>query len=124
LSDSLFVHLRVENRDRLEFLLVPIISPYNKSREQARDTLTPRFYEYFLKADLKSLINRDPKGLYSKSIKGELNNLICFLESSLHEAPDKPDIILDTFNSSIDESVSDYYNFVIECLKNNSMYYQ
>ena len=51
-------------------VLASFISPYKKDRERIR-TMFPEneFIEIFVDADIETLISRDPKGLYQKSIK-------------------------------------------------------
>ena len=92
--------------------MVPIISPYIISRQFAKETLSPVFFEVFCKSDLKLLIKRDTKGLYAKAIRGELNNLIGFSSNSPYEPPPYPDIIINTCENSIQESVGSLYRFI------------
>jgi adenylylsulfate kinase len=54
---------------------------------------------------------RDPKGLYKKAKKGEINTLIGY--NSNYMPPDNPDIIVDTATLSLEQSIT----HIIEYLK-------
>lgn len=49
------------------------ISPYREIRDEIRRT-SERFCEVFCDCPLPVLIERDPKGLYAKALRGELKN--------------------------------------------------
>ena len=120
-NNSLIVDLCIENRNKFDIILVPIISPYKSSRKDAKDTFKTGFYEVFCKADIELLISRDTKGLYSKALRGELRDLIGVSPTSPYEPPHTPDLVLDTDNCSIEETVSDFYRFVIDCLNKQTI---
>lgn len=84
--------------------IVALISPYMKSREEARELIgKDRFVEVYVKASLETCKKRDPKGLYAKAEKGEITNLTGVQEP--YEEPTNPDIILDTERFTPDECV-------------------
>ena len=80
--------------------IIPLISPYMKTRETARSEI-PNFVEVFTKASLETCIKRDPKGLYKKAQKGEIQNMTGL--QSPYEEPLHPEIILDTEKSTPQE---------------------
>lgn len=85
-------------------ILVSCISPYKKMREFAREKVgTENFIEVYVKADVETCIKRDPKGLYDKALKGEIESFTGI--SSQYEEPIEPDLIIDTIHLSIKESV-------------------
>ena len=108
-NNSLIVDLCVENRDKNEIILVPIISPYKLPRQNAEKILNPDFNEVYCKCNLDILIKRDTKGLYAKSISGELNNLIGVSSNSPYEPPSDPNIIINMGENNVDESVNYLY---------------
>ena len=55
-------------------VVIPLISPYRKVREFAREQL-PNFSEIWVRAPLAECIKRDPKGLYAKALRGEITNM-------------------------------------------------
>ena len=75
--------------------IVALISPYKTSRETARDLIgMDRFAEVYVKATLETCEKRDPKGLYAKARRGEINNMTGIQDP--YEIPESPDIIVDT----------------------------
>jgi adenylyl-sulfate kinase len=69
------------------------ISPYQSVRDKVR-IQTTNFIEVFVDASLDAVIERDVKGLYMKAIAGEIPNFTGI--SDPYEAPDEPDIRIQT----------------------------
>ena len=75
--------------------IVALISPYKSSRDSARDLIgKERFAEVYIKASLEACEKRDPKGLYAKARRGEINNMTGIQDP--YEIPQSPDITIDT----------------------------
>jgi adenylylsulfate kinase len=75
--------------------IVALISPYKSSRERARELIGPdRFVEVYVKASLDTCQKRDPKGLYAKARRGEINNMTGVQDP--YEEPQSPDITIET----------------------------
>lgn len=88
------------------------ISPYKEDRDNVRAILeNDEFIEVYTKCSVEECENRDPKGLYKKARSGEIPEFTGI--SAPYEAPDHPEIILDTEHESIEQSV----DRVIEYLK-------
>jgi len=84
--------------------LTAFISPFRNDRRIARDLVAPgEFIEIFCDAPLAVCEKRDVKGLYKKARKGEIPEFTGI--SSPYEAPENPEIRLDTGNLGIDECV-------------------
>ena len=80
------------------------ISPYKQDRDNVRAILEDyEFIEVYTKCSVEECENRDPKGLYKKSRSGEIPEFTGI--SAPYEAPDHPEIILDTEHESINQSV-------------------
>ncbi|WP_145386632.1 adenylyl-sulfate kinase [Staphylococcus capitis] len=80
------------------------ISPYKQDRDNVRAILEDdEFIEVYAKCSVEECENRDPKGLYKKARSGEIPEFTGI--SAPYEAPDHPEIILDTEHESIDQSV-------------------
>jgi bifunctional enzyme CysN/CysC len=76
-------------------VLVSFISPFRSERQMARDLLPPgAFLEVFVDTPLDVAEARDPKGLYKKARRGEIAHFTGI--SSPYEAPDSPEIHIDT----------------------------
>lgn len=84
-------------------VIVGLISPFRDFREQARNQIG-NFVEVWVKCPLEECIRRDPKGLYQKAIKGELNDLTGIQEP--YEEPLNPEVTVDTSQESLEESVN------------------
>lgn len=100
------------DRDAYDVIIVSIISPYADVREYARETLTPGFFEIFVKADLDTVMARDVKGLYARAKAGELTNLIGYSDGAGYELPKEPDLALDTVHQEVEESIEALYRLV------------
>ena len=81
-------------------VIVPLISPYRETRENARKEI-PNFVEIYVKASVDECKRRDPKGLYKKALAGEITNLTGL--QAPYEEPQNPELILDTESNSPQE---------------------
>src|SRR4030042_3603388 len=86
-NNALIAELCRACRQNHEVILVPIISPYESSRKQARALLGDGFFEIYFSVDLETVIRRDVKGLYSKAKRNEITNLIGFSPGNVYEPP-------------------------------------
>lgn len=82
--------------------LVSFISPFQKSRQFARERAgADHFIEVYVKADVETCAKRDSKGLYEKAKKGEIKDFTGI--SSPYEEPENPEVVIDTSKLSVDE---------------------
>jgi len=86
-------------------VLTAFISPVGKDRERVR-SLAPAgdFIEIYCRCPLNVCESRDVKGLYQRARSGEVKEFTGI--SSPYEAPEKPELVLDTNVCSLDECVS------------------
>ena len=85
-------------------VIVAFISPFRPEREYARGLFEPGdFREIFVDAPLATCEARDPKGLYAKARRGEVQNFTGI--SSPYEPPKQPDLRLDTETESPERCV-------------------
>ena len=91
-------------------VIVSLISPYRSERRKARDVRPEIFRLIYTKASVDDCSKRDVKGLYAKARSGEIKDFTGI--SSPYEAPEKPDLVIDTANEQIQESVDKLYNFI------------
>ncbi len=90
-------------------VLAAFISPYRKDRELVRSKLPHGdFYEIYCECSLKVCEERDPKGLYDRARKGEIENFTGI--SAPYEEPIKPDMVVKTDTLSIDTEVTQILN--------------
>lgn len=83
-------------------VITAAISPYREIRDEARETMGPRFIEVFVKASVEVCAERDPKGLYKKAFAGEIKEFTGV--SDPYEEPLNPELVLDTENETPEES--------------------
>lgn len=76
--------------------IVTLISPYRTSRERARADIG-RFVEVYISTPLNVCEARDVKGLYKKAREGKIKEMTGVDDP--YEAPEKPDILVDTVHS-------------------------
>ncbi len=83
-------------------VVVAFISPFASERRTARALLQEgEFVEVFVDTPLELAEQRDPKGLYKKARAGELKNFTGI--DSPYEAPEHPELRLDTARHSAEE---------------------
>ncbi len=94
-------------------VLVSFISPFRNERRLAREVAGDvRFTEVFVNTPLEVCEARDPKGLYAKARRGEIQNFTGI--SSPYEAPEKPDITLHGGTHTPVQMAEDLYARVFE----------
>jgi len=86
------------------FVLVSAISPYRSTRDAARSLVGRDFVEIHVAPPLEECIRRDVKGLYAKAIAGEIKQFTGI--SDPYEAPESPELRVDTSAVSVDEGVA------------------
>ena len=85
-------------------VLVSFISPFRSERRMARDLLAKgEFIEVFVDTPLAVAEARDNKGLYKKARRGELEHFTGI--DSPYEAPEHPEIRIDTTATTPDQAV-------------------
>jgi adenylylsulfate kinase len=97
--------------DSTTIALTSFISPYKADRQLARelhadtknvDSPLP-FIEVYVDISVEEAEKRDPKGLYKKARAGEIKEFTGI--SAPYEAPEKPEIHIDSANTSVEEAV-------------------
>ena len=90
------------------------ISPYREDRRLARQTVGTEFHEVFLSADLEACEARDPKGLYAKARRGEIEDFTGI--TAPYEEPEDAEFRLDTGTLDIAECIDLLSKYVIKKL--------
>lgn len=86
-------------------VITAAISPYTQARSEARERIgAARFVEVYVRCSLDELVRRDVKGLYKKALAGELDHFTGV--SDPYEAPEHPDVVVDSEKETIEESVA------------------
>lgn len=85
-------------------VLTAFISPFRSERMLARSLFAPgRFIEIYVNAPLELVEQRDPKGLYRRARRGEIRQFTGI--DSPYEAPEQPELELDTARFSPEQCV-------------------
>ena len=92
-------------------VMTAFISPFNKDRDEARKLISnDDFIEIYCKASLETCEARDVKGLYKRARAGEIKNYTGI--DSPYEKPEKPELVIDTDQQSLEESISNILDFL------------
>jgi adenylylsulfate kinase len=84
--------------------LTAFISPFKEERDKVRKLLANQdLIEIYVKCPISVCEARDVKGMYKKAKANEIKNFTGI--SSPYEAPESPDLIVDTDQETLDESV-------------------
>lgn len=89
------------------------ISPLKEYRDLARAVIDDGdFYEVYITCPLSLCESRDVKGYYKLAREGKIKNYTGI--SAPYEAPESPDLIVDTDGETLQESVDKVMQFVLE----------
>ncbi len=84
-------------------VLTSFISPYREDRLAARRIIGDAFIEIYVSTPLEECERRDVKGLYQAARAGKIAEFTGV--TSVYEAPEHPEIMIDTSKAGIEESV-------------------
>ena len=94
-------------------VITAFISPFRSERQMVRDMMAPgEFVEVFVDTPLSVAEERDVKGLYAKARSGQLKNFTGI--DSPYEAPETPEIHIDTTQMTIDEAAQIIFEKVMK----------
>ncbi len=92
------------------------VSPTIKIRTSAKRIIGDvDFMEVYVNASFEECAKRDVKGLYKKALAGEIKNFTGL--DAPFESPSHPNVTIDTANQSIEESVKQLFNSILERIK-------
>ncbi|MDD6038132.1 MAG: adenylyl-sulfate kinase [bacterium] len=84
-------------------VLTSFISPFASDRKHAREIIGDRFIEIYVSTPFEECARRDVKGLYAAAMSGKIEEFTGI--SSPYEAPENPEITIDTTNREVDECI-------------------
>ena len=92
-------------------IFASFISPYRSDRDAVRALVgAGNFVEVFVDASLETCERRDIKGIYKKARAGEIPEFTGI--SAPYEAPESPELVLDTNRQSVEESVGEIVEYL------------
>lgn len=93
-------------------VIAALISPATADRQRARRIVGDGFHEIYIRADLDACRARDPKGLYARAASGQIQQFTGV--SAPYEPPISPDLIVDTADTAIEESLDRLSRFAAD----------
>lgn len=94
-------------------VLTAFVSPFRADRDKARALVSEAdFIEIHCAADLSICEQRDTKGLYAKARAGEIKEFTGI--SSPYEAPEQPELNINTGNNSLGGCVDQVIGYLVE----------
>lgn len=94
-------------------VLSAFISPFTSDRRMVRNLFPAgEFVEVFMDTPLATCEERDPKGLYEKARAGKIKHFTGI--DSPYEAPERPEVRLDTSSMSVDDCVDHLINYLLQ----------
>jgi len=94
-------------------VLTAFVSPFRADRDRARQLVSAGdFIEIHCAADLETCEQRDTKGLYAKARAGEIKEFTGI--SSPYEAPEQPELRVDTGSSELEACVNQVVHHLIQ----------
>jgi len=97
-------------------VLAAFVSPYKKDRDNIKSIVKDvNFVEVYINTSLEECERRDVKGLYKKARAGEIKNMTGI--SAPYEAPEHPDIEIETEFISVEKAVKKIIEHISPKLK-------
>ncbi len=114
---------RDENLKRISFVarlltrnevivLATFVSPYRDRRAKIKETIGKDFLEIYVNCPVDECIRRDVKGMYKKALAGEIKDFTGVQDP--YELPEHPDLIIDSLNEAVKESVESVLDLLKE----------
>lgn len=99
--------------DSGQIVITAFISPFREDRELVRNLVDDKeFLEVYIECSIEECEKRDPKGLYKKARNEEIQNFTGL--TAPYEAPENPEITLNTEHYSIEECVEKLSKILVE----------
>jgi adenylylsulfate kinase len=99
-------------RDAGFIVSTAFISPYRADRDKARGLCSDGFIEVYVECTVDVCSQRDPKGLYKKAMDGLIPEFTGV--SAPYEAPDNPELVLNTAVDSVETCVAKLIEYLQE----------
>ena len=104
--------------DSSTVVVTSLISPFREDRARARELAREKgvlFLEIHVNAPIEVCEKRDPKGLYAKARRGEIAQFTGI--SSPYEAPESPELRLDTANLNVEACVTQVIDALMPAIR-------
>ncbi|MDK2463604.1 MAG: adenylyl-sulfate kinase [Candidatus Korarchaeota archaeon] len=89
-------------------VVASFVSPYRRVREEVRKIVEReglKFVEVYVRCSVETAMSRDPKGLYRRALRGEIQNMTGVQDA--YEEPENPEVIVDSERMSPEEEAEE-----------------
>ncbi len=104
-NNRLIAQMCLDQTQEYDFLLVPVIAPFQESRSESKKMLGDQLSFVYVKASLDTVIERDTKGFYKKALNKEIEHFIGIDPRVPYEEPENAEIVLDTEQHRVDDLI-------------------
>ncbi len=111
-NNRIIAELCARDLKKYDYILVPVISPFKRSRDLAKKIIGPSFNLVHVKVSTEEAIRRDPKGLYRQALEGRIVNFIGIDKRVPYQPPKKADLVLDTEKEDAGTCVARIIRFI------------
>lgn len=101
-------------KSKYDFILVSVISPLKITRQKANDIFKDRYFEIYIKCDIKTLVKRDTKGLYALAKKKIIKNLIGFNSKIKYEVTKYNKLVINTSKYNVADCSKKIINYILK----------
>lgn len=101
-------------RTKYDFIFVSVISPLKITRQKAHDLFKDRYYEIYIKCNIKTLVKRDTKGLYALAKKKIIKNLIGFNSKIKYEMTNYNKLVINTSKHNLANCSKKIINHILK----------
>ena len=105
-NNYLIINYILKKQDNYDYLLVSVISPLKKTRNRAKKVFSAKYFEVFVKCNIKELKRRDTKGLYRLADEKKIKDLIGYKSKIKYEISNYEIITVDTFKMNLKNSIT------------------
>lgn len=111
-NNRLIAGLCLDSLPDNDAIFVPVISPFEAGRREARERIGDAFRLVHFSAPLGFVEKADVKGLYGRARSGELDNLIGVAEENPYQAPADADFEIDISRHSETACIDRFVSYV------------
>lgn len=101
-------------KSKYDFILASVISPLKITRQKANNIFKDRYYEIYVKCDIKTLVKRDTKGLYALAKKNKIKNLIGFNSKIKYEVTKYNKLVINTSKYNVADCSKKIINYILK----------
>lgn len=112
-NNHIIADICLKRRPFCDIIFVPVISPFNKLRQEIRQKVGEPFLEVYIRASVETVSKRDPKGLYKLASEGKISSMVGLTEKMPYEVPQNPDLVLNTEMCNIQISVDKLTDYIM-----------